>query len=71
MPAVGTLLPDSEIGGAERLLKWMYRADLLVIAPLMFIQSARHLGRPARRASDRVDHAIALTAPVTTRLPTS
>jgi hypothetical protein len=45
-PAVAKLLPDSEIGDAERLIKRKYRADLLVIAPLRSIQSALHLGRP-------------------------
>jgi uncharacterized protein len=45
-PAVAKLLPDSEISGTERLIKRKYRADLLVIAPLRFIQSTLHLGRP-------------------------
>jgi uncharacterized protein len=45
-PAVAKLLPDTEINGAERLIKRKYRADLLVITPLRFIQSALHLGRP-------------------------
>jgi uncharacterized protein len=45
VPAVAELLPDSEISGAERLIKRKYRADLVIIAPLRFIQSALHLGR--------------------------
>lgn len=46
VPATAELLADFEIGGAERLIKRKYRADLVIIAPLRFIQSALHLGRP-------------------------
>lgn len=40
------LLPDSETGGVEQLLKRKYRADLMIIGPLRLIQSWMHLGNP-------------------------
>jgi uncharacterized protein len=46
IPAVVKLLPDSEIRGAERLIKQKYWADLIIIGPLRLIQSVLHLGRP-------------------------
>jgi hypothetical protein len=42
--AVAEVLPESEIGAAEQLIKRKYRADLLIIGRLRFVQSALHLG---------------------------
>jgi menaquinone-dependent protoporphyrinogen oxidase len=44
--AVAELLPESHVSQAEQLIRRKYRADLIVIAPLRFLQSAVHLGRP-------------------------
>lgn len=49
VPATAELLADSEVGGAERLIKRKYRADLVIIAPIRFVQSALRLGRPRTR----------------------
>lgn len=46
VPAVAELLPESEIRDIEPLLKRKYRADLVIIRPLRFVQSALHIGRP-------------------------
>jgi PPOX class probable F420-dependent enzyme len=46
VPAVAEVLPESEVSGAERLITRKYRADILIIRPLRFVQSALHIGRP-------------------------
>lgn len=50
VPAVAELLPDTDVNAAERLIRHKYRTDLLVIAPLRYLQSALHLGRPRTRS---------------------
>jgi uncharacterized protein len=45
VPAVAELLPDTEAGQTEQLIKRKYRADLLVITPLRRLYSALHPGR--------------------------
>ena len=49
VPATAELLPEAAIGQAEQLIKRKYRADMVVIGPLRFLQSALHVGRPRTR----------------------
>jgi uncharacterized protein len=42
---VAQVLSGSAADAAERLITRKYRADLLIIRPLWFVQSALHLGR--------------------------
>jgi len=49
VPAVAEVLPESEVSGAERLITRKYRADIVIIRPLRFVQSALHIGRPRTR----------------------
>jgi hypothetical protein len=44
--AVARVLADSETPAVERALTAKYRADLVIIKPVRFVQSALHLGRP-------------------------
>lgn len=46
VPAVAEVLPESEVSGAERLIARKYRADIVMIRPLRFVQSALHIGPP-------------------------
>jgi len=46
VPAVAQVLPETEVAQVQPLLERKYRADLVVIKPLRFLQSALHLGRP-------------------------
>jgi hypothetical protein len=43
------VLPESEVSSAEQLITRKYRADIMVIGPLRFVQSALHIGRPRTR----------------------
>ena len=43
------VLPESEVSGAERLITRKYRADIVIIRPLRFVQFALHIGRPRTR----------------------
>jgi len=49
VPAVAEVLPESEVSGAERLITRKDRADIVIIRPLRFVQSALHIGRPRTR----------------------
>jgi uncharacterized protein len=57
--AVAELLPDAEAGEAEKLIGRKYRADLMIIGPLRFIQSALHPRRPKAKSV-----ILAITPPV-------
>ncbi len=46
VPAVAELLPESQIHDIQPLLNRKYRADLVIIRPLRFVQSTLHIGRP-------------------------
>jgi uncharacterized protein len=46
VPAVAEVLPDSEIGGVERLIADKYRFDMILFGPFRFVQARLHLGRP-------------------------
>jgi PPOX class probable F420-dependent enzyme len=46
VPAAARVLPESEVSAVEPLLKRKYRADLVIIRPIRFLQSALHLGSP-------------------------
>lgn len=48
--AIAELLPDAETSDAERLIGRKYRADLMVIGPLRFLQSALHPRRPKAKS---------------------
>jgi uncharacterized protein len=48
-PAMAQVLPETEVIQVQPLLERKYRADLVVIKPLRFLQSALHLGRPQTR----------------------
>jgi len=63
VPAVAQVLPESEVDQVQRLLERKYRADLVVIRPLRFLQSLLHLGRP------RTTPVILAIEPQVTRLP--
>jgi len=63
VPAVAQVLPESEVDQVQRLLERKYRADLVVIRPLRFLQSLLHLGRP------RTSPVILAIEPQVTRLP--
>ncbi len=49
VPAVAEVLPESEVSAAERLITRKYRADIVIIRPLRFVQSALHIGPPRTR----------------------
>jgi PPOX class probable F420-dependent enzyme len=45
-PATAEILPDSEVGVAERLISEKYRVDMIIFRPFRFAQAKLHLGRP-------------------------
>lgn len=46
VPGVAEVLPESEAARVHRLIVQKYRADLVLIGPLRFVQSALHIGPP-------------------------
>ena len=44
--AVAAVLPDADTPAVQRALAAKYRADMVIIRPIRFAQSALHLGRP-------------------------
>ena len=44
MPGTADVLPDSEVGALRPLIRQKYRADLVIIGPLRFVQAKLHIG---------------------------
>ena len=44
VPATADVLPDSEVGALRPLIRKKYRADLVIIGPLRFVQAKLHIG---------------------------
>ena len=44
VPATAEVLPDSEVGAVRPLIRRKYRADMVIIGPLRFVQARLHIG---------------------------